>query len=81
VLACSVEDSVLMTGIQLSLILIYTCVLLLKTCGMSAAVCSTFGFGDTSQGVRKRNRNPARPYFVPSPFNVNTHGLVRVPLP
>ena len=47
------EDGTLTVLIELSLILIYTCVLLIKTCGLSSAVCSTFGFGDDAQGEHR----------------------------
>eukprot|EP00966_Prymnesium_polylepis_P116499 2692609-Prymnesium_polylepis.1 len=55
-----------MTIIEVSLILIYTCVLLIKTCDMQhvrvkvlnedlskigEAVCSSFGFGNTANGA------------------------------
>jgi hypothetical protein len=39
-----------MTMIELTLILVYTCVLLIKTCEISPEVCSTYGFGDTGRG-------------------------------
>eukprot|EP00966_Prymnesium_polylepis_P190565 4416538-Prymnesium_polylepis.3 len=42
------EDEVLMALIQLSLILIYICVLLIKACNDFAASCSTFGFVDAN---------------------------------
>jgi len=45
------EDGALMTVIELSLILTYTCVLLIKTCDFSADLCATYGFGSTSNGV------------------------------
>ena len=35
----------------MALILIYTCVLVIKTCDASPLVCSTYGLGDTAQGV------------------------------
>ena len=47
----SPEDGALMIMVELALILIYTCVLLIKTCSKSAELCSTFGFGDTANGV------------------------------
>ena len=53
----------IMASIQLCLVLIYTCVLLIKACDMSSLrnkrhdaegvareVCSTYGFGPTSDG-------------------------------
>jgi hypothetical protein len=58
----------------LALVLVYTCVLLIKSCDMSSvstafqfqaravasAVCSTYGFGDTSEGGTQTvlNRSP-----------------------
>eukprot|EP00966_Prymnesium_polylepis_P075594 1752971-Prymnesium_polylepis.1 len=39
-----------MTLSELSLILVYVCVLVIKTCGMSPAVCATFGFGEDAKG-------------------------------
>lgn len=62
-----------MTGIQLALILIYTCVLLLKTCSMSSAVCSTFGFGHTSQGAREHTQIEHEHASFPSLFTVMVH--------
>eukprot|EP00966_Prymnesium_polylepis_P164474 3802443-Prymnesium_polylepis.2 len=35
---------------MLALILLFTCVLLIKTCHLSPTVCVTFGFGSTSKG-------------------------------
>ena len=49
-LAARPEDGVLMTMVELSLVLIYICVLLIKTCAMSSNVCVTFGFGDAPDG-------------------------------
>eukprot|EP00966_Prymnesium_polylepis_P327787 7383624-Prymnesium_polylepis.1 len=40
-----------MALIELSMILVYMCVLLIKSCDMSPALCSTFGFGTTAGGV------------------------------
>jgi len=45
------EDRWLMTMVMLALVLIYTCVLLIKTCRLSPAACQTFGFGGTANGV------------------------------
>ena len=39
------------TLVELTLILIYTCVLVTKTCYTSAAVCTTYGFGADPRGV------------------------------
>eukprot|EP00966_Prymnesium_polylepis_P209467 4852048-Prymnesium_polylepis.2 len=47
-----------MAMIELALVLIYTCVLLIKTCNMSADVCVTFGFGKTAEGTRTRTPDP-----------------------
>lgn len=40
----------MMTLIELALILIYVCVLLIKSCEYSRDVCSTYGFGETADG-------------------------------
>ncbi|KAL1527507.1 hypothetical protein AB1Y20_008897 [Prymnesium parvum] len=45
------EDGVLMTIVHLTLILVYLCVLVIKTCNASSAACSSFGFGATADGV------------------------------
>jgi len=45
------EDGALMLAIELSLVLVYICILLVKSCQMSRAVCATFGFGDTAKGL------------------------------
>ena len=45
------EDGALSSSVGLALILIYTCVLLIKSCDMSAALCSTFGFGSSAEGL------------------------------
>jgi len=45
------EDAALMASIELALVLTYVCILLIKACEMSSAVCETFGFGGTSSGV------------------------------
>ena len=44
-------DGALMALIELALILIYTCVLLIKTCEESATVCELYGFGRNPKGV------------------------------
>ena len=36
--------------IQLSLIIIYVCVLLIKTCNESSRMCALYGMGDTANG-------------------------------
>ena len=57
---------------ELALILIYTCVLLIKSCDMSSvgtayrdeaervaqAVCTTYGFGDDATGAAPKMRPP-----------------------
>ena len=42
-----------MTVIQLSLILVYVCVLVIKTCDISSRACEMFGFGSDSKGEHK----------------------------
>ena len=44
-------DNLLMMLVASTLILIYTCALLIKICESSAALCQTFGFGETASGV------------------------------
>eukprot|EP00966_Prymnesium_polylepis_P327660 7383515-Prymnesium_polylepis.4 len=44
---CRAEDGSLMTLMELTLILVYTCVLGIKACDLSSAACSAFGFGDS----------------------------------
>ena len=39
-----------MTLIELALILVYLCILLIKSCLISSDVCARFGFGDTAEG-------------------------------
>jgi len=46
-----VEDGVLSGSVELALILVYVCVLLIKTCSLSEEVCKTFGFGETASGI------------------------------
>jgi 4-amino-4-deoxy-L-arabinose transferase-like glycosyltransferase len=45
------EDSLLMMLVASTLILLYTSALLIKICDSSAAMCQTFGFGETASGV------------------------------
>ena len=45
------EDGMLMVSIELALILVYICVLLIKSCDMSPALCKTFGFGESPAGL------------------------------
>ena len=67
-----VYDRALMLSIELALLLIYTCVLVVKVCDMSSSVCATFGFGGDAKGIvrcRGSNRGypiqrvPSRPVF------------------
>ena len=51
------EDGVLMALVELALVLIYLCVLLIKTCNvdpfdpiLSAQVCEMYGFGSSPKG-------------------------------
>eukprot|EP00966_Prymnesium_polylepis_P029703 690104-Prymnesium_polylepis.1 len=46
-----VEDGALMTMIELALVLIYCCVLVVKSCHMAPSLCATYGLGDDSQGI------------------------------
>jgi len=45
------EDGTLMMVVQLVLVLVYTCVALIKTCNLSADVCVKYGFGGTASGI------------------------------
>ena len=45
------EDGALMTLVELALILVYTCVLVIKSCEANSSVCATYGLGSTSTGV------------------------------
>ena len=47
-----------MMFIELALMVIYLCVLLIKACNSSAAVCNTFGFGESASGERMRPNPP-----------------------
>ena len=40
----------MMTVVELTLILTYLCVLVIKTCETSVDVCVTFGFGESAEG-------------------------------
>ena len=44
------EDGALMILVELTLVLVYTSVLLIKACDTSAEVCKTFGLGDAADG-------------------------------
>ena len=46
------EDGALTTLTELSLILVYLCVLVIKTCDVSSEACSLFGFGDAKGAGR-----------------------------
>eukprot|EP00966_Prymnesium_polylepis_P120946 2795050-Prymnesium_polylepis.1 len=46
-----------MTLVELALVLIYTCVLLIKSCNLSESVCVTFGFGNTAKGTDSHDCN------------------------
>eukprot|EP00966_Prymnesium_polylepis_P332020 7387556-Prymnesium_polylepis.3 len=62
---CRAGDSALMMLIELALVLVYTCVLVIKSCDMSAVqssdldaqqelaavVCTTYGLGTSAKGV------------------------------
>jgi len=45
------DDSKLSALIELSLILIYVCILIIRTCQYSGEICKTFGFGSDANGV------------------------------
>ena len=36
------------------LVLLYLCVLIVKSCDVSASFCRTFGFGDSAEGAAPR---------------------------
>ena len=40
-----------MTLSLLALILLYVCVLVIKTCDMSSELCNTYGFGEDAKGA------------------------------
>lgn len=52
------EDAAIMLVIELSLAVVYICVLTIKTCQESAAVCMMYGMGRTATG--KTDRSPQR---------------------
>jgi hypothetical protein len=58
------DDRALMTMIQLSLVLVYTSCLVIKTCDVSADACAMFGFGATSKG--DANAAPLQSCSLPS---------------
>jgi hypothetical protein len=45
------EDRALMSLSEMFLILIYACVLVIKTCSLSADICSHYGFGSSASGI------------------------------
>eukprot|EP00966_Prymnesium_polylepis_P170485 3940953-Prymnesium_polylepis.2 len=45
--ACRQEDEAIMLLIELSLAVVYMCVLIFKTCQMSSSVCLMYGMGQT----------------------------------
>jgi hypothetical protein len=44
------EDATLMMLTELTLILIYMCVMLVKVCNESKDICARYGFGDSALG-------------------------------
>ena len=53
------DDKALMTLNGLALIIIYTCVLVIKTCNQSAQTCAMYGFDDAGTGAENlRFMNP-----------------------
>ena len=58
------EDAALMIIIQLSLVLVYTCVLLIKTCDVSPEACAMYGLGTTSEGESSCCCDVCRPRFL-----------------
>ena len=76
-LFCRAIDGVLMTAVELSLVLIYVCVLLIKTCYTSTDVCAAYGFGDNGSGAP-----PTTPgLFQPRAESEDGFGMRRAPLP
>mmetsp|Transcript_86037 Transcript_86037/g.257812 ORF Transcript_86037/g.257812 Transcript_86037/m.257812 type:complete len:1403 (-) Transcript_86037:178-4386(-) len=45
------EDSSMAAMVDLTLVLLYTCVLLIKSCEASPTICGTYGFGQSATGV------------------------------
>ena len=58
------EDGALMAVVQLALVLIYTCILLIKSCQSSPVTCSEYGFGDA---------NGAHSSLLPSTLSFMNH--------
>ena len=52
------DDASLTTILHLSLILVYTSVLLIKTCEHSEEACEDFGFGKTADGAEAPHHSP-----------------------
>jgi hypothetical protein len=48
---CRFEDMALTALTDATLVLVYTCVLVIKTCDLSPVICSTYGFGKTPKGA------------------------------
>eukprot|EP00966_Prymnesium_polylepis_P314748 7272586-Prymnesium_polylepis.4 len=46
-----VEDHILAAVVQLTLIILYTSILLIKVCVSSSEACAPFGFGDSPKGI------------------------------
>ena len=44
------EDDALMMFVELTLIIVYTMCLVIKSCRLSASVCMSFGFGESADG-------------------------------
>eukprot|EP00966_Prymnesium_polylepis_P229630 5313272-Prymnesium_polylepis.3 len=57
-----------MASIELALILLYLCVLLIKSCDNAPEQCSSFGFGDSATGehwhASKARWQPLRSTFT-----------------
>ena len=47
----SAADDHLATLVHLALVLLYLCILLIKSCSLSRATCAAYGLGDTGRGV------------------------------
>ena len=52
------QDNALITTLShLALILLYTCVLVIKTCELSSDACRSYGFGASAKGVCSCNEH------------------------
>jgi hypothetical protein len=60
-LARRFDNGSLTTLSHLALILVYTCVLAIKTCEFSPEACSSYGFGSSAEGVRA---HPERAFLL-----------------